>query len=159
MSLFDFNPQRGPTVKGKKKLLSLDDKEKKIILNQIKSDWEQLLTFHFEAEGGISDSRITKWRPLTEKHLNFKEDNGYIEDILQMSTPTLLQRYKRGIKINSKNFKIEIQFPTLKHGARGNNPVSASVHQKSYNGRPVRRIIKKDFTASARKRLIEYLTK
>lgn len=149
----------GPTVDGKKKLLSLTTEDKRKVLNTIRKDWEDLIDLHFQVEGGISDGRVYPWKPLSQKHAQFKEDNGYIEDILQMSNPPLPKRYKDSIRTNPSQFEIRMEYPELIHGKKKGIPVTAAIHQlPNANGIPRRRIILKDFKKIARDNLIEYLT-
>lgn len=146
----------GPTIGRKKPLLSATNKDKENILKQIKADWRELLRLHFLAEGSISGSKVTPWKSLTQQHLQYKDDNGFLTGILEMSTPTLLTRYQKNIKYSTKDFKIYIQYPVLQSGYRGTNQqANAGVHQL---GRVKRRIFIKDFKESARNRTIKYLS-
>lgn len=148
----------GPTVGGKKILLGFTTEDKRVILNNIRKDWEKLIDLHFEYEGGISDGRVYPWKPLTAKHATYKELHGYPENILELSHPSLASRYKRGIRSNPNQFTIRMPYPDLIHGKRKGIPVTAEIHQiGASNGIPKRRIILKDFKASVNKNIINHI--
>ncbi len=52
-----FGRKRGPTINGSKPLLTLDNKERGKILQDIRKDWKELIRLHFTSKGGISDGK------------------------------------------------------------------------------------------------------
>lgn len=153
--LIEFKRKLGPTVEGKKPLLSLSNQQKEELLKLIRKDWRELIRLHFKAEGGISDGKVYSWKPLSEKYLEFKRQKGLQGGILEATTPNLSSRYQKSIRYNPKSFRIWMTFPPLKTGG---GTADAGVHQLP-GTRIKRRIIKKDFVAAARKRVLGYFTK
>lgn len=161
--------KRGPTINNRKPLLELNSAQKENILKDIRKGWKDLLRLHFNAEGGISDNRIEKWKPLSSRHKAFKVKASLEQGTLEMTSPNLLVRYQRAIKLNGREFSITMVFPTLISGARSGGIVDAGVHQFGAPARlsrlgndnplPRRRIIKKDFVTLGRNKTIEYLQK
>lgn len=155
----------GPTINGKKPLLGLSNIQKRELLDLIKKDWRESIRLHFVNESGITSNGKIAWKPLSERHEDFKENNSYSSNILQMNSPSLSSRYQRSITTNIKNFSIQINFPTLYYGSNS-NPANAGVHQFGYDSRngksilgmPQRRIVLQGFKDKARSRMINYLT-
>lgn len=155
--LIKFKKLRGPTIKGKKLLLTLNKNEKAKILNNIAREWRYLIRQQFSYEAGLSgDGYVEKWKPLTPKYLERKEKNGLHLGILEASNPKLYQRYNKSIRTNSSNFSMYIEYPRLISG-KSKVPVTAAVHQ-TYNkiGRPRRRIIIKGLKESVRSEIRKY---
>lgn len=156
--LINFSRKLGPTIEGKKSLLKLDRPEREIILRDIKKEWKKLIDLHFEAESGITLRGKLAWQPLTDDYEVRKHESGLLPGILESSTPTLAQRYKKSIHYNSKNFSIKIDFPKLVTGPSrpSSGYADAGVHQLGHIKRP---LVMAGFNKIAKDKIIQYLKK